>query len=152
LPEAERGRKTAATSFRGEQVEQPRLFPFCSPSPLRGGGWGEGFCKQGTGCWDWSCTAPVCYDRSGELDGTRRGILFYFRSGMEQFPAAPVRRGARVRRLAGVERLRVCYQQAVGHELPNQLVALQGTARLLEQDAGDRLDPETRADLTRLAE
>src|SRR5262249_46650303 len=81
LPEAERGRKTAATSFRGEQVEQPRLFPFCSPSPLRGGGWGEGFCKQGTGCWDWSCTAPVCYDRSGELDGTRRGILFYFRSG-----------------------------------------------------------------------
>jgi signal transduction histidine kinase len=54
--------------------------------------------------------------------------------------------------LARAERLLACYQQAVGHELPNLLVALQGTARLLEQDAGDRLDPETRTGLVRLAD
>jgi len=71
---------------------------------------------------------------------------------MEQIPAVPVRPDDPVRSLARAERLLACYQQAVGHELPNQLVALQGTARLLEQDAGDRLDPVTRADLTRLAE
>ena len=52
--------------------------------------------------------------------------------------------------LARAERLLACFQQAVGHELPNLLVALQGTARMLEQDAGDRLDPETRTGLARL--
>src|SRR3954453_685971 len=64
----------------------------------------------------------------------------------------PVRPDDPARALARAERLLACYQQAVGHELPNLLVALQGTARLLEQDAGDRLDPETRTGLTQLAD
>src|SRR5262245_23104961 len=54
--------------------------------------------------------------------------------------------------LARAERLLACYQQAIGHDLPNRLVVLQGTARMLEQDAGERLDPALRADLVRLAE
>src|SRR5262245_60700475 len=56
------------------------------------------------------------------------------------------------RRLALTERLLACYQQALGHELPNQLVALQGLARLVEADAGERLDEEGRACLVRLAD
>ncbi len=56
------------------------------------------------------------------------------------------------RRLALAERLLACYQQALGHELPNQLVALQGLARLVEADAGERLDGEGRACLVRLAD
>jgi signal transduction histidine kinase len=50
------------------------------------------------------------------------------------------------------EQLLACYQQALGHELPNLLVALQGIARLLEEEQGSRLDPDGRALLNRLAE
>src|SRR5262249_35917259 len=56
------------------------------------------------------------------------------------------------RALARAQRLLACFQQAVGHELPNLLVALQGTARVLEQEAGDRLDAETRSGLLRLGD
>jgi signal transduction histidine kinase len=44
-----------------------------------------------------------------------------------------------------------CYQQALGHELPNLLVSLQGLARLLCEEQGARLDPEGRSLLDRLA-
>src|SRR5712691_8274059 len=37
------------------------------------------------------------------------------------------------------ERLFACYQQALGHDLPNKLVALQGLARLLDQELGGQL-------------
>jgi signal transduction histidine kinase len=49
--------------------------------------------------------------------------------------------------------LLACYQFALGHELPNGLVALQGLARLLVQAHGDGqlLDDEARALLERLA-
>lgn len=56
------------------------------------------------------------------------------------------------RRLEQVERLLGCYQKALGHELPNQLVALQGLARLLEIEQGDRLDEEGRGRLLHLAD
>jgi len=49
-------------------------------------------------------------------------------------------------------RLLACFQQAVGHDLPNQLVAIQGLARLLEQDEAERLSPEGRESLSRLAQ
>jgi two-component system sensor histidine kinase HydH len=54
------------------------------------------------------------------------------------------------------EQLLACFQKALGHELPNQLVAIQGLARLLEGESG--LGPEGRAlvgrlvDLTRRAD
>ena len=44
-----------------------------------------------------------------------------------------------------------CFQQAVGHELPNQLVAVQGLASLLLEESGEGLDPAGRALLQRLA-
>ncbi|MBI1916355.1 MAG: HAMP domain-containing histidine kinase [Planctomycetes bacterium] len=71
---------------------------------------------------------------------------------MEPSSADSVRPDDAARALARAERLLACYQQAVGHELPNLLVALQGTARMLEQDAGDRLDAETRTDLVRVSD
>jgi two-component system nitrogen regulation sensor histidine kinase GlnL len=46
------------------------------------------------------------------------------------------------------ERLLGCYQTALGHELPNRLVAIQGLARLL---ASDHLSEEERHLLDRLA-
>jgi signal transduction histidine kinase len=51
-----------------------------------------------------------------------------------------------------LERLVGCFQTALGHELPNRLVALQGLARLLEPDAGARLDADGRAALLRVAD
>src|SRR5262245_52676258 len=42
-------------------------------------------------------------------------------------------------------------QAFVGHDLPNQLVAAQGLARLLGELAGDRLDAEERGLVDRLA-
>ena len=48
------------------------------------------------------------------------------------------------------EQLLACFQKALGHELPNQLVALQGLARLLEGEAG--LSPEVRSLAGRLAD
>src|SRR5437870_1875703 len=55
------------------------------------------------------------------------------------------------RRLARAERLLACYRQAVGHELPNQLVAIQGLVRVLEFEEGARLSAEGRDYLQRLA-
>ena len=49
------------------------------------------------------------------------------------------------RRIEQLERLLGCFQKALGHELPNQLVALQGLARLIEMEQADRLDEEGRA-------
>jgi two-component system OmpR family sensor kinase len=62
-------------------------------------------------------------------------------------PADPARR-----RIEQLERLLGCFQKALGHELPNQLVALQGLARLIEMEQADRLDEEGRAHLLRLAD
>jgi signal transduction histidine kinase len=56
------------------------------------------------------------------------------------------------RALRRAERLLACFQQALGHDLPNRLVAIQGMARLVETDAAAALDEETRACLNRLAE
>src|SRR5207253_9653137 len=47
-------------------------------------------------------------------------------------------------------RLLACYQKALGHELPNQLVAVQGLLRLLDAEAGHRLDADDRALLQRV--
>ena len=55
------------------------------------------------------------------------------------------------RRLAQAERLLACFQKAVGHELPNQLVAIQGLAQVLDLEEGERLSPDGREYLTRLA-
>jgi len=50
-----------------------------------------------------------------------------------------------------VEPLLACFQQALGHELPNRLVSVQGLARLLLLDQAERLDDEGREYLQRLA-
>jgi hypothetical protein len=42
-------------------------------------------------------------------------------------------------------------RQALGHDLPNQLIAVQGLARLLELEQGERLGAEGRDYLGRLA-
>jgi signal transduction histidine kinase len=55
-------------------------------------------------------------------------------------------------RVDQLERLLGCFQKALGHELPNQLVALQGLARLIEMEQADRLDDEGRSHLLRLAD
>src|SRR5262245_53669331 len=67
-------------------------------------------------------------------------------------PAAPAPSGASnpARELAVVRRLLGAYQQALGHDLPNKLVALQGLAGLLEQECGGSLAGEARACLERL--
>jgi signal transduction histidine kinase len=52
---------------------------------------------------------------------------------------------------AAQRRLLACYQDALGHQLPNHLVALQGLARLLAETDGERLGPESRTYLDRLA-
>src|SRR5688572_22859769 len=49
------------------------------------------------------------------------------------------------------DRMLACFQKALGHELPNQLVALQGLARVLELELADRLDEESRSHLQRLS-
>jgi two-component system sensor histidine kinase TtrS len=48
-------------------------------------------------------------------------------------------------------RLLAVLQKALGHELPNQLIAVQGLARLLDLEQGERLGPEGRDYLGRLA-
>jgi signal transduction histidine kinase len=50
-----------------------------------------------------------------------------------------------------LERLLCVLQKALGHELPNTLVAVQGLARLLELEEGERLGSDGRAYLGRLA-
>src|SRR5262249_38694391 len=69
-----------------------------------------------------------------------------------KFLLSPFARTTRAGGAAGGGPLVALSQRGAGQEPPTQLVALGGRARLLEQDGGDRLDPETRADLTRLAE
>lgn len=49
------------------------------------------------------------------------------------------------------ERLLALYQQALGHDLPNKLVALQGIARLVGEVPSAGIDPETIHCLERLA-
>jgi signal transduction histidine kinase len=49
------------------------------------------------------------------------------------------------------ERLLACFQKALAHELPNQLIALQGLARLLEEEEAQRLSADGRDYLRRLA-
>jgi signal transduction histidine kinase len=49
------------------------------------------------------------------------------------------------------ERLLACFQKALGHELPNQLVAVQGLVQLLREEEAERLSPEGRECLQRLA-
>jgi signal transduction histidine kinase len=49
------------------------------------------------------------------------------------------------------ERLLACFQKALGHELPNQLVAIQGLVYLLQEEESDRLGPDGRICLGRLA-
>jgi K+-sensing histidine kinase KdpD len=51
---------------------------------------------------------------------------------------------------APCKRLLACYQQALGHDLPNKLVALQGLASLLEQEATGDIGEEARGCLERL--
>ena len=48
------------------------------------------------------------------------------------------------------ERLLACYQQALGHDLPNKLVALQGLARLLGDELAGQLSGDTRECLERV--
>ena len=48
-------------------------------------------------------------------------------------------------------RLLAVLQKGLGHELPNQLIAVQGLARLLEMEGGERLTAEGRDYLARLA-
>jgi signal transduction histidine kinase len=52
--------------------------------------------------------------------------------------------------LQQLDQLARCYRKALGHELPNLLVALQGLARTLELEQGERLDDEGRAYLDRI--
>jgi K+-sensing histidine kinase KdpD len=47
-------------------------------------------------------------------------------------------------------RLLACFQQALGHDLPNKLVALQGIASLLEQEATSDIGAEARDCLKRV--
>ena len=54
-------------------------------------------------------------------------------------------------RLEQVERLLACFQKALGHELPNQLVALRGLAQMLELEDAQRLGAAGRDYLGRLA-
>ncbi len=54
------------------------------------------------------------------------------------------------RALARAERLLGCFQTAVAHDLPNQLVALQGLLRMLQADAANRLDADGHELLMRL--
>jgi signal transduction histidine kinase len=49
------------------------------------------------------------------------------------------------------ERLLAAYQQALGHELPNRLVAIQGLVQLLQLEEGEKLGPEGREYLDQLA-
>ncbi len=54
--------------------------------------------------------------------------------------------------LPGLGHLLACLQEALGHGLPNQLVAAQGLARLVLEEQGPRLDAEGRDLLGRVAD
>lgn len=49
------------------------------------------------------------------------------------------------------DRLLALLQKVLGHDLPNQLIAVQGLAQLLDADAGDRLGDDGREYLHRLS-
>jgi light-regulated signal transduction histidine kinase (bacteriophytochrome) len=49
-----------------------------------------------------------------------------------------------------LDQLLACYQQALGHKLPNQLITIGGLTNLLEHELKDKLDAETRGFLERL--
>lgn len=51
----------------------------------------------------------------------------------------------------GMEQLLALLQKTLGHELPNQLIAVQGLARLLDLEAGATLNPDCQDYLQRLA-
>ncbi|HZY84600.1 MAG TPA: HAMP domain-containing sensor histidine kinase [Gemmataceae bacterium] len=53
--------------------------------------------------------------------------------------------------LPGLEHLLACFQEALGHDLPNLLVAAQGLARVVLEDQGPRLDAQGRHLLERVA-
>jgi signal transduction histidine kinase len=72
---------------------------------------------------------------------------YHFLAMTEPLPSSP---DERQRRLERLERLLACYQKALGHELPNQLVAIQGLLRVLELDERERLGPDGRDYLERL--
>ncbi len=52
---------------------------------------------------------------------------------------------------ARLARLLAVLRKGLGHEMANQLVAVQGLARLVEQEEGERLSAEGRAQLARVA-
>jgi signal transduction histidine kinase len=53
--------------------------------------------------------------------------------------------------VAALQRVLAALQKALNHELPNRLVAVQGLARLLDLEEGERLGPEGRDYLARIA-
>jgi signal transduction histidine kinase len=55
------------------------------------------------------------------------------------------------RELLGAEQLLACFRQAMGHDMPNHLVAIRGLVRLLEMEEKDRLAPVSREYLQRIA-
>ena len=59
--------------------------------------------------------------------------------------------GEQAAALDATRTLLACFQTALGHELPNHLVVIQGFARLLQEEAAAQTD-EGRAVLTRLAD
>lgn len=71
-------------------------------------------------------------------------VVFDYDPALQSDPAAPAR--DQIQRLIG------CYQQALGHELPNYLVALQGLARLLAAEHARHLDAEGLHLLQRIAD
>ncbi len=71
------------------------------------------------------------------------GIAFDYRPAESSSPAQ--------RTLAVLEPLQAYLQKALGHELPNRLMAIQGWARLLLREKADRLDDEGKLYLDRLA-
>src|SRR5262245_32158836 len=65
-------------------------------------------------------------------------------------PGYPTDVSCLVRRLEQTERLLACFRRAAGHDLPNQLVGLQGLLHVLELEEADRLSADGRAYLQRL--
>jgi signal transduction histidine kinase len=53
--------------------------------------------------------------------------------------------------LEQTERLLNCFQRALGDELPDRLLAIQGLIRLMTEESAECLDDEARGHLTRLA-
>jgi signal transduction histidine kinase len=73
-------------------------------------------------------------------------------SPLDLYPAETLADPAELcRRLVGAEQLLDCLQQALGHELPNHLVAFQGLVHILELDEGMHLGAAGRDYLRRLS-